>query len=201
MRERLARDLHDELGSNLGSIALISSFAAQPDATPESMRADLAEIEQVARESVDSMHDIVALMGSERSGKASNWVSALKKMGERLLRGVQFEFLVSTLAWTPDPETRRNLYLFCKESLHNAARHGSPSRVRLEISSTSRGLEVEIADDGKGFDMQESKDGFGLENLRTRANAMDGDLRIHSAPGEGTRVQLKLNRTSHWSAK
>lgn len=200
MRERLARDLHDELGSNLGSIALIASFGSQADATTESMRADFTEIEQVARESIDSMHEIITLLESSRSMTPGTWALTLKKMGKRLLRGVEFEYQTCDLAWTPDPETRRNLYLFCKEALHNAARHAQPTKVRLAINSSASGLDLLITDNGKGFDLKEQRDGFGLENLQRRATAMKGTLLMESAPGKGTCLHLQLRQTRRWSS-
>ena len=151
-RERLARDLHDELGSNLGSIALISSFAAQEDAAQ--MRLDLAEIERVARESADSMRDMVSLLGGRRGGVAADWLNVMTGLAERLMRGVELECRLPTspLAWDPNLETRRELYLFCKEVLHNSARHGRPAHVEFHLSPTPSGLRIEITDDGCGFD-------------------------------------------------
>lgn len=88
-RERLARDLHDELGSNLGSIALISSLAVLDDAAQ--MRLDLVEIELVARESADSMRDMVSLLAGNRGGVAADWLNVMTGLAERLMRGVELD--------------------------------------------------------------------------------------------------------------
>jgi signal transduction histidine kinase len=198
-RERLARDLHDELGSNLGSIALVSSLATQGDALQ--MRADLAEIELVARESAESMRDMVSLLGNRRGVPGGDWLEVLKALAERLLRGLQSDCALpsSTLVWEPDLETRRELYLFCKEVLHNAVRHGEPSRVRFELHPThSGGLRVEIEDDGKGFDPKDVPEGHGLSNLRERAKTMRADMQLDSCPGRGTTVTLDIPRGRRW---
>lgn len=200
-RERLARDLHDELGSNLGSIALISSLAALEEA-PQ-MRLDLAEIEQVARESADSMRDMVCLLAGRRGGAAADWLNVMNGLAQRLMRGVELECRLpaAALAWEPNLETRREIYLFCKEVLHNAAKHGHPSHVKFHLSPTSGGLRIEITDDGCGFDPDAVESGHGLGNLRERAAMMKAELSLSSAPGKGTRVVLDVPRGRRWKKR
>jgi signal transduction histidine kinase len=200
-RERLARDLHDELGSNLGSIALISSFADQEDAAQ--MRLDLAEIEMAARESADSMRDMVSLLGGKRGGPAADWLNVMTGLAERLLRGVELECRLpaAPLTWEPNLETRREIYLFCKEVLHNAAKHGHPSHLKFHLSPTSGGLRIEITDDGCGFDPDAVESGHGLGNLRERAAMMKAETRLSSSPGNGTRVVLDVPRGRRWKKR
>ncbi|MES2709636.1 MAG: ATP-binding protein [Verrucomicrobiota bacterium] len=199
-RERLARDLHDELGSNLGSIALTSSFAAQE--TEAQMRLDLAEIERVARESADSMRDMVSLLGARR-GTETDWLVVLSALAARLLRGVRLDCRLpaAPLDREPDLETRRELYLFAKEVLHNASRHGQPSEVTFEISPAPAGLRVLIRDDGRGFDPSQVTAGHGLGNLRERAAMMRAELSLTSSPGQGTTVLLHLPRNRRWTRR
>ncbi|MFZ9937284.1 MAG: histidine kinase [Luteolibacter sp.] len=197
-RERLARDLHDELGSNLGSIALVSSLAAQEDAAQ--MRLDLAEIEQMARESADSMRDMVALLGGEANGGSEHWLNVMSGLAGRTMSNVEFECLLPTapLAWEPNPETRREIYLFCKEVLHNAVRHGNPEHVSFHLSPAPRGLRIEIVDDGRGFDPEGVQGGHGLTNLGKRAAGLGARMVLTSSPGAGTRVLLEVPRGRRW---
>ncbi len=200
-RERLARDLHDELGSNLGSIALISSLAAHEEA-PQ-MRLDLLEIEQVARESADSMRDMVCLLGGKKGGAAADWLNVMSGLAERLMRGVELECSLPTspLIWEPNLETRREIYLFCKEVLHNAAKHGRPSRLKFHLSPTHDGLRIEIADDGRGFDPAKVRSGHGLGNLRERAGMMRAEMKLSSTPTQGTTVVLEVPRAKRWTKR
>lgn len=200
-RERLARDLHDELGSNLGSIALISSLAVLEDA-PQ-MRADLAEIEQVARESADSMRDMVCLLGGKKGGVAADWLNVMAGLAKRLMRGVELECRLPTspLTWEPNLETRREIYLFCKEVLHNAAKHGHPSHLKFHLGPTQDGLRIEIADDGSGFAPEIIQSGHGLGNLRERANMMRAKMVLTSSADKGTTVVLEVPRAKRWTKR
>lgn len=200
MRERLARDLHDELGSNLGSIALISSFALQGDTQPAQVRSDLEEIERVARESADSMRDMVELLGGKRGGAESDWLGVLRGLADRLLRGVELDCRLpdGPLLLEPDLETRREIYLFCKEVLHNVSRHAQASKVRFIIRSTAEGMLVTIADDGTGFDPASITQGHGLGNLRERANSLRAQMGFSSRPDEGTTITLDVPRGRRW---
>ena len=198
-RERLARDLHDELGSNLGSIALISSLAALEDA-PQ-MRLDLAEIEQVARESADSMRDMVSLLGGKKGGVAADWLNVMNGLAERLMRGVELDCQLPTapLVWEPNLETRREIYLFCKEVLHNAAKHAHPSHLQFHLSPAADGLRIEIADDGCGFVPELVQSGHGLGNLRERAAMMRAEMTLTSSLKTGTTVMLEVPRGRRWT--
>ena len=200
LHDKLARDLHDEIGSNLGSITLICSFAAQADATPESMRADIMEIEQVAAETADSMRDMVDLISTRRSEAENDWLDVLLRLTERLLRSHTLDCALpaAPLALEPDIETRRELYLFCKEVLHNISRHARATRVRFHLTPTAEGLRIEITDNGDGFDSTQAASGHGLSNLRERATVMAASLQILSTPGTGTSITLDLPRSHRW---
>lgn len=200
LQDKLARDLHDEIGSNLGSITLICSIATQPEATLDTLKTDIAEIERVAAETADSMRDMVDLLSTRQSAAGRDWLGVLQRLTERLLRGVQLDCLLpaAPLAVEPDIETRRELYLFCKEVLHNIARHARATRVRFHLAPTPQGLRVEIRDNGAGFDPGQASAGHGLGNLRERAAAMHARLQLFSQPGEGTVVHLDVPRGHRW---
>jgi signal transduction histidine kinase len=201
LRDKLARDLHDEIGSNLGSITLLCSFATQSGVSPEAMRSDLLEISRVAEETADSMRDMVDLLGARSPVEGGqSWIDVLRRLTERLLRGMELDCALPTapLPEEPDLETRRELYLFCKEVLHNIARHAQASRVRFHLSPTRAGLRFEITDDGIGFDPSQPSSGNGLGNLRERAAAMLAQMDLVSAPGAGTRITLDLARSPRW---
>ncbi len=200
LHDKLARDLHDEIGSNLGSITLICSIAAQGDATPDSMRADINEIERVAAETADSMRDMVDLISTRRSEAEHDWLDVLNRLTERLLRSHTLDCALpaAPLTLEPDIETRRELYLFCKEVLHNISRHAHATRVRFHLTPNAEGLRIEVADNGVGFDTTQAASGHGLSNLRERATVMKAGLQILSSPSGGTSITLDLPRGHRW---
>ncbi|MEZ5384031.1 MAG: histidine kinase [Prosthecobacter sp.] len=200
LRDKLARDLHDEIGSNLGSITLICSIANQPDATPESLKTDITEIERVASETADSMRDMVDLISTRRTEAESDWLDVLHRLTERSLRGAQINCALPAAPLTiePDIETRREIYLFCKEVLHNIAKHAQATHVCFHLTPMSQGLRIEIDDNGTGFDTSAPAAGHGLGNLRERAAAMHAALQLTSELGKGTHVILDLPRSHRW---
>ena len=119
---------------------------------------------------------------------------------ERLLRSHTLDCALpaAPLALEPDIETRRELYLFCKEVLHNISRHARATRVRFHLTPTAEGLRIEITDNGDGFDSTQAASGHGLSNLRERATVMAASLQILSTPGTGTSITLDLPRSHRW---
>lgn len=201
LRERLARDLHDELGSNLGSIALISSFADRADEVQ--MRLDLAKIEDVARESANSMRDMVFLLAGKREDSNSDWLRVMIQSAKRSMPNVELDLQipVSPIPRDPNLETRREIYLFCKEVLHNITRHSKADKVSFILRPTTEGLRIEITDNGEGFDAKTIRSGHGLGNLRERATMMKARMTLDSALGKGTAVILDIPASRRWTKR
>ena len=86
---------------------------------------------------------------------------------------------------------RRNMFLSIKETLHNAAKHGHPSKVIIRFEMTPDGLQVAVIDDGAGFDPGNHRAGFGIANVTKRISQLGGQAEYASVIGEGTRVTLQ----------
>ncbi|MCC6460325.1 MAG: hypothetical protein IT260_07625 [Saprospiraceae bacterium] len=195
-RERLARDLHDEMGSTLSSIRFFSDFAQTQIGTskPETLPV-LQRISQSATSLSESMQDIIWAMKT-RHEHLEDMASRMTEFGLRLLeaRGIQFKssidehFPVRKLL----PEQRRNVYLIFKEALNNAVKYARCSKVELVFRMEKNGLLMAVVDNGQGFDPLAQTTGNGLHNMLQRAKDIGGDLLIESAPGKGSTVQLKI---------
>jgi signal transduction histidine kinase len=194
LRQRIAGDLHDEIGSNLGSIALLSQMALRQSGDAH---ADLAEISRVARETAASMRDIVWLIKPGTRG-VDDFVVKLRETATAMLVGLDWQFDGDGLTEPLSLEWKREVLLIFKEALHNVRRHAEARQVTIRLADAAGELVMEIADDGAGFDVGAVNAGYGLTSQRQRAQALGGELRIESARGRGTTVTLraKLNFSS-----
>jgi signal transduction histidine kinase len=188
LRQRIAGDLHDEIGSNLGSIALLSQMALRQ---PGDAQADLAEINRVARETAASMRDIVWLIKPGASG-AEDFVVKLRETAALMLAGLEWQFDGETLAKPISLEWKREILLIFKETLHNIRRHADAKQVTIRLAETDGELVMRISDDGAGFDVNGATAGHGLSSQRQRAATIGGELQIEAARGSGTTVTLRV---------
>ncbi len=208
LRNRIAKDLHDEVGSNLGSVRLVAERLQQDPEGPDSQR-DLSDLVLMAREASASLMDVV-WMTDKRSLKMSELIPNLKKRAERVLSGVELEVEIDFES--PDLEVplavRRQLMLFFKEAVHNCARHSKAKKVRLDIVLSETTFRLELCDDGCGFDPAALRDGWGIDSLRERAGELDGTFILKTGIGEGTTVGfsvplkglLRVNRSGYQSS-
>ena len=193
-RERLARDLHDEMGSTLSSIRFFSDFAQTQVAahTPQTLPV-LQRISQSATALSESMQDIIWAMKSPND-RLEDLASRMTEFGLRLLEARGIHFKTSIDERFPlkhlSPEQRRNLYLIFKEAINNAAKYARCTEVELVFRSSKDGLHLAVIDNGTGFDTTSEEAGNGLHNMRQRAAEIGGRLLIQSAPGQGTRVEF-----------
>jgi len=195
IRRQIATDLHDDVGSGLSQIAILSEVAkrqSSPDAAPL-----LTETANVARAMRESMSDIVWAIDPKKD-RVSDLVRRMKQASFNTLQsdGLRVEFLapddaeLEGIGLTPD--RRRHVLLMFKEAITNVARHAQASRVRVAVEATPAELRLRIEDDGRGFDPQQPFDGNGMHSLRQRASALQARLEIDAAPGRGTTLQLKV---------
>lgn len=193
LRQRIASDLHDEIGSNLGSIALISELGLHR--TGGAAAGDLQEIHRVARQTAESMRDIVELIQRPaRTGE--DFIAKLRAIAARQLAGIDWTFTVEVAPVLPSLTAQRHLLLAFKEALHNIRKHSAASRVTVSLFGEGEQLRLRITDDGVGFDPAAPVEGHGLANLRHRAAALGGELAIDSAPGRGTTLTLSLAQSA-----
>jgi len=186
LRLRMARDLHDEVGSNLGAIALLSEVVAKQ--TP-GIAEELVEIRRVAAHTIDSLRDIVWFL-DPAADTMSELVSRMKETTRTMLRCAAFDFIATGEEEAPKPslELRRNLFPMFKEIIHNVARHAQATHVQIDLEFAKRQLRLKVQDNGIGFDERQIREGNGLKNLRRRAADLGGTVEIRSVPASGTVV-------------
>ncbi len=195
LRQRIASDLHDDIGSNLSSIALLAELGKTEAEEPELVEEEFSEIKLTADKTIESMRDIVWLI---RPGEET-WQQMLTRFREtasKLLRAHEYTFNVNTESGDDrlPLEFKRDLFLIYKEVLNNIVRHAQAENVKIEIDYRRNRLQLEIVDDGIGFNNldQEFREGNGLRNLRMRAQAIGANLKVRSAANEGTTVLLNV---------
>jgi signal transduction histidine kinase len=193
LHQRISQDLHDEIGSSLGSIMLITDDAlalAQDDA----LRHELAEIRDTAGQTLDSMRDIVRLAQTGAYGRG-DLVAHLREITDRMRRGISYTLNASdeTAANLLPMDQRRDLVLMYKEILHNLTRHAHATAAEITLTQSPQSLTLVVHDNGCGFTPDSLPGtGMGLTNLRRRASKHGGSLEIISAPGQGTTVRITL---------
>ncbi len=198
-RERIARDLHDEMGSTLSSIRFFSEFARhQTGGGNQLVSSVLQRISDSASVLSESLQDIVWAM-KIRNDQLEDLASRMTEFGLRMLeaRNVQFKVQVQDgfSGRQLTPEQRRNVYLIFKEAVNNAAKYAEATEVELFLALKKGLLLVKISDNGQGFDPENfnaENGGNGLQNMRQRAEEIGGKLDIVSKKGAGTSVELRV---------
>ncbi len=188
IRERLARDLHDEIGSQLGGLAILSEMALNSATDP--VRADLARINETARSAAAALRDIVWLTGPEPTTVAE-LVTRLRTIAANLTGGLDCRDELQPAAVSVDPRILRELMLVFREALFNVRRHAQAKQVTISLQTTGNWLKLQVSDNGRGLNGHVPSPGHGLDNMRRRAEAIGGRLDIASGVGEGTRVTLE----------
>lgn len=195
-RERIARDMHDDLGSGLSAIQLLSNFVKNKPAeqAPE-LR---AEIEKIASTSADLNQRVREIIWTVSAGADS-----LQSLTDFLRRYcVDFQEIAKTevVFSTPDlpnftlpSEVRRNLFLCVKEALNNAAKYAEASKIEVTMRFENSFLELSVRDNGRGFDLEKALEngGNGLRNIQRRMADIGGAANFKT--GRGTLIQLKAN--------
>jgi ligand-binding sensor domain-containing protein/signal transduction histidine kinase len=197
-RQRIARDMHDDLGSDLARLAMMTDTVAEKEA-PKEIVDDLRGLAGFTRVIRHHASELVWLV-NPRNDTLSEFASYVCDYAERTLAAGDIRFRwdapLSLPALSIPSETRRNLFLVVKEGLNNLVRHSGASEARLTLALEGNTLSFQIADDGEGFDATHPKarpgGGNGLMNMAQRLEACGGRLTIRSQPGEGTLVSWTI---------
>ena len=195
VRSRLAIDLHDDIGSGLAEIAILTEVAKTRVAPSGGDVLD--RVAGRARSLRESMSDIVWAV-DPRLDTAADLLRRMRQAAFGLLvaEGMEIDFRAPSDADIGDIELaadrRRHLLLLFKEALTNIARHAHATRVIVQVEVKHRELRLDVRDDGRGFDPQRSNGGNGLRSMRVRASELNADLVIDSHRPGGTRIGIAV---------
>lgn len=194
LRQRISQDLHDEVGSSLGTIALISHGLLTTAHDPAQMRQSLEEIQSISRQTVDSMRDITRLVQSDAYGQGDLSLH-LREIAARMLRNVPHNLQLDVHGFPPHipVDRQRDLVLMFTEALHNILRHADATLVTITLAGADGRMVLTVQDNGRGFRPDEVKSsGMGLTNIRRRAEKFGGEMCLTSTPCQGTTLAIAL---------
>jgi signal transduction histidine kinase len=199
VRTRIAIDLHDDIGSSLTQIAILSEVAERRMKEPDPAVAEpISRVSLISRELVDSMSEIVWAI-NPRNDRLRDLAARMRRFAADMLTSrkiaLRFRSRDDEQDVPIDAELRRQVFLIFKEAVHNAVRHSGCTEVEVEIGVRNRRLVLRVADNGRGFDAGETADGHGVTSMRARARDMRGSLEIRSAPVHGTTVRVDVPLT------
>jgi signal transduction histidine kinase len=198
-RARIAQDLHDDLGSSLTRISLLSGLLHADKDHPDLVAAHASKLSLSADQTVRSLEEIVWAV-RPGSDTLPSLVDYITHFANELFEGSPTRCRLDLPPNPPfralPPDVRHNIFLIVKEALTNVLKHAQGHVVFLQIKTDGRALKIVIADDGKGFapgSPATSGQHNGLFNMRRRAEAVGGTLTLTSDPGKGTRVELNVH--------
>ena len=201
IRTRIATDLHDDIGSSLSQVAILSEVVQRRigESDPE-IHAPLSRIGGISRELVDSMSDIVWSINPAKDNLYFLWQRMREFASDVLMaRNIQFEFRTSNRDYELriGAEARRQVFLIFKECVHNIVRHSNCSHVEIEVRVEGDGLLVQVRDNGAGFEPIAAVNGHGLASMRARALRLGGRIAVVSeGPGTIVTLEVPLAKTS-----
>ena len=196
LRLRIARDLHDEVGANLGSISLLAQIMEQHPSA-----ADAVQVRGIAVQTIDTLRDIIWFIDPTHD-RLSDLVARLQETAKLMLQNVACKFEQSGDFLSADLSLsfRRNVPALFKEALHNVLKHSHATVVEFSVRRLENEFHFRIHDNGIGFNPSGKSSGNGLKNMMQRATELNGTITIESTPRNGTTITLvaPITQTRDW---
>ena len=185
LRNKIASDLHDEVGSSLTRISIYSDLVRNGAEETESKNY-LKGISDLSREVVTTMSDIVWSIDN-RYDTMDALILRMKDFATELLqaRNIAFDFQATGVDSKKvlDPVWKQNLYLIFKEAINNIVKHAHATEVKVVLSFDRGVFSMSISDNGKGVPLNGSPKGHGLRNMKRRAEALEGEFTLENTKG------------------
>ena len=213
-RMRIARDMHDEMGSKLTKISFLSEHAQMDAEAAGPLTGKIESIAQTSRELLKTMDEIVWVV-NPRNDTLENLTTYLSHYAVEYFQNTSVECELRLPPEIPDyplsSETRHNLFLTFEEALNNVLKHSAATKAKVEMAVNALEFELKVTDNGKGFETSAlsvanvsprgGRGGNGLKNMRARLMAIGGECVISSQPGGGTVVTMRIRLNQKKSGK
>jgi signal transduction histidine kinase len=205
-RSRIARDIHDDFGSRLTHISMLSHNAIVNQKDVHKLDANLGEIRRSASELTQVIGEVVWAVAPHHDSLRS-LITYAERFAHSFLQRAEIRCRIDIPADIPDlvltPETRHNTFLAFKEAVNNAVRHAHASEVKLTVRLDDKTCQIIVVDNGSGetrpMTPPETSGGNGLRNMRTRMAEIGGTCEIVGGEPKGTRVVLEIPLAPKWN--
>ena len=192
IRNRIAHDLHDNIGSTLNSISIYSEVAKNKskENIPE-----LDLIGESSRKVMDAMSDIVWTIDPENDS-FEKIIFRMRSLTHQMMKAKKIEYTFKAdeklNEFTLPMQTRKDFYLIFKEALNNLLKYSNATSASIALNYSEPNIAMIIRDNGVGFDTSNPPRGNGLHNMKNRANEMKANFKIESTVGQGTSIEITL---------
>ncbi len=195
IRNSIAQDLHDDIGSTLSSISIISNIALREKNTSQT-NATMLEIKDSSITLMEKMDDIVWSI-NPKNDSFENLLLRIKRFATTLFEAKNIDYTITIQENINEVklpmEFRQHIYLILKEAINNLVKYSNATKANIEVSHQNAVLHLLLQDNGTGFDTSKPSTGNGLQGMKNRATLMQAELTIKSSREEGSRVALRLN--------
>ena len=193
VRNRIATDLHDDIGATLTNINMLSEISRKNLAQPLEAEKFLSRISEEVTASSQALNDIIWNVNS-RNDSMEETLSRMRRYAADLFDNsntiCHLSMQETAAGKKLNMEQRRDVYLIYKESMNNVHKHATAANVWINIHRQKGNLHLKIKDDGKGFEPSIITDRNGLKNIRSRTEKWKGSLSVKTAPGSGTDIEI-----------
>lgn len=195
-RTRIARDIHDDLGSSLTEIGLLGALAVRESTPPAEAREQVARMVHRTEELTRKLDETVWAVNPQNDS-LRHLATYLCNFAKEFLEPTSLRCRLDVAANLPDipltAEVRHNVFLVVKEALNNAVRHSGATELGLRMAVNEGVFTVEVADNGRGFDPAAKRaSGNGLRNMAGRMEDIGGQFEVRRLPAQGTATFLRL---------
>lgn len=196
LRSHLARDLHDDMGSTLSTINILSSMAkTKLETDPAKTSEYISKISENSQRMMESMDDIVWSI-KPQNDSMEKLIARMREFANQVLESKDIAFTMEVDEGIQgiklSMDARRDLFLIFKEGINNAVKYSGTRQVFISFGLEKDLFIMRIQDKGKGFDLEHLEEGNGLGNMKKRSAKLGGNLEIITRPGKGTELILKV---------
>ena len=195
-RSRISRELHDDIGSELNRITMLSQLLHKKITQDEEIQEKLTTISETGKKVLGSIGEIIWTMNPQKDNLESLLAYIRRYATEYLDTNhidVTIEFPDEISFRSVSDKFRRNIFLVVKEAINNITKYSKASEVRLSMDLKKKSADLEISDNGTGFSVKEKQNwGNGLRNMDQRMKDIGGSFLISSVQDQGTLIRLSF---------
>jgi len=190
VRNKLASDLHDDLGSTMNSVKIFANLALMEKQSEKY----LLKIKESTQEAITGIRDMIWVL-DDKKDQMEDLLARVSTFAAPVCEanGIMYKQQITDDArdYRLGQEERRNLYMILKETVNNVIKYAACTRLEIDVCLPKGKPVITITDNGKGFTIEKTNQGNGLKNMTRRAREIKYHIDIQSVPGKGTTINLR----------